>query len=215
MSINYTRNGFAIKDHRLVLAGGIRLPVLWSRDLPSDPGSVRVYRERLGHWSASFVVRVAEERLPETGGAIGIDWGVKTIATTTDPVFDLPAPEFGKRNVATLGRYQRMMARRATPKGSVSTRGYRTARHLTAKAHKKVARQRRDTARKWAQKVVADHQVIAVEDFKPKFLAKSTMARKAADNATGATKTGLISIASRAHRAVVLVPPAWTTQTRP
>ncbi len=70
VSINYTRNGFAIKDHRLVLAGGIRLPVLWSRDLPSDPSSVRVYRERLGHWYASLVVRVVEQPLPAVSGAI-------------------------------------------------------------------------------------------------------------------------------------------------
>ncbi len=73
VSINYTRNGFAIKDSRLVLAGGIRLPVVWSRDLPSDPGSVRVFRERLGHWSASFVVRVVEQPRSAVSGAIGID----------------------------------------------------------------------------------------------------------------------------------------------
>ncbi len=212
VSINYTRNGFAIKDSRLVLAGGIRLPVVWSRELPSEPSSVRVYQDSLGHWYASFVVRVAEQPLPAVGGAIGIDWGVKMIATTTDPVFDLPTPEYGKRNAAKLARYQRMMARRATPKNTPNSGGYTNAKRLAAKAHKKVARQRQDTARKWAQQVVAVNQLIAVEDFKPTFLAKSTMARKAADNAIGATKTELMSIAQRAGRQVVLVPPAWTTQ---
>jgi putative transposase len=34
-------------------------------------------------------------------------------------------------------------------------------------------------ARVWVQHVVADHQVIAVEDFKPAFLTRSTMVRKA------------------------------------
>lgn len=47
---------------------------------------------------------------------------------------------------------------------------------------------RQDTGRKWAKKVVTDHDALAVEDFKPTFLAKSTMAKKAADAATDATK---------------------------
>ncbi len=40
--------------------------------------------------------------------------------------------------------------------------------------------------------VVADHQQIAVEDFKPKFLTKSTMDRKSADATITATKIELI-----------------------
>lgn len=55
--------------------------------------------------------------------------------------------------------------------------------------------------------------MIAVEDFKPKFLAKSTMARKAADAAIGAAKRELIERGTRAGRTVVLVPPAYTTMT--
>lgn len=55
-SMNYTRRGFRLKDGRLHLAGGIALTVVWSRVLPADPTSVRVYRDSLGHWYASFVV---------------------------------------------------------------------------------------------------------------------------------------------------------------
>jgi putative transposase len=54
-----------------------------------------------------------------------------------------------------------------------------------------MAAQRQGPARKWAKRVARDHDVIAVEDFKPKFLAKSTMAKKAADASTGATKRAL------------------------
>jgi putative transposase len=76
-----------------------------------------------------------------------------------------------------------------------------------------VQRQRKDAAVKWATRVVRDHSVIAVEDFKPKFLARSTMARKAADNGIGMTKTELVERGMRAGREVVLVPPAYTTMT--
>jgi putative transposase len=64
-----------------------------------------------------------------------------------------------------------------------------------------------------AKSVVDNHQIIAVEDFKPKFLAKSTMARKSPDAAIGAAKAQLIQRGTRAGRTVVLVPPAYTTMT--
>lgn len=80
-----------------------------------------------------------------------------------------------------------------------------------AKLHKKIARQRQDTGRKWAERVVRDHDAIAVEDFHPKFLAKSRMARKAADAAISATKAALVEMGRKHGRDVRLVHPAHTT----
>uniref|UniRef100_J1RTA9 Transposase IS891/IS1136/IS1341 family protein n=1 Tax=Streptomyces auratus AGR0001 TaxID=1160718 RepID=J1RTA9_9ACTN len=57
-----------------------------------------------------------------------------------------------------------------------------------------------------------DHDAVAVEDFRPKFLAKSTMARKAADAAIGATKRALVEMGRKHGRAVYLVHPAHTTR---
>ncbi|MBR7677657.1 transposase, partial [Streptomyces daliensis] len=67
------------------------------------------------------------------------------------------------------------------------------------------------TGRKWAKRVVHDHDALAVEDFRPKFLAKSTMARKAADAAIGATKQALVEMARKHGRILHLVHPAHTT----
>jgi len=212
-SLEYTTRGFKVKDGRLVLAGGVSIPVVWSRELPSDPSSVRVYRDSLGDWYASFVVRRTAEPAPEVDGGIGIDWGVTTTATTTDPTYDLPHPQYRKRCSAELARSQRKMARRRGPRGRTPSKGYQRARHQTAKLHKKAARQNTHTAQVWAKTVVDHHQLIAVEDFKPKFLTKSTMARKAADAAIGTTKRILIERGKRAGRKVVLVPPAYTTMT--
>jgi putative transposase len=74
-----------------------------------------------------------------------------------------------------------------------------------------VARQRQDTARKWAKAVVRDHDRLAVEDFKPKFPAKSAMARKAADAAIGAAKRELAGMTRKHGRDLHLVHPAHTT----
>ena len=210
-SMNYTRRGFRVKDGRLHLAGGIALRVVWSRDLPADPTSVRVHQDSLGHWYASFVVQRAIEPLSVTGRAIGIDWGVKETATTTSDAHDLPHARHGKTAAQKLARYQKQMARRKPARGKAASKGYRTASRAAAKVHKKVARQRQDTARKWAKTVVRDFDQLAVEDFKPKFLAKSTMARKAADAAIGATKTALREMARKHGRIVHLVHPAHTT----
>jgi putative transposase len=210
-TMNYTLRGFRLRDGRLRLAGGIALTVVWSRDLPFPPSSVRVYRDPLGHWYASFVVPAQTEPLPATGAAIGIDWGVKEIATTTGDSHDLPHPQHGKAKSARPARYQRMMARRRRPRGQKPSAGYRDAQRKAAKVYRQVAAQRRDTAGKWAKRVVRDHDALAVEDFKPRFLAKSTMARKSADAAIGATKRALIEMARKHGRDVHLVNPAHTT----
>ncbi|MER5489106.1 transposase, partial [Streptomyces sp. NPDC002812] len=124
---------------------------------------------------------------------------------------DLPHPEHGRKAAGKLAGYQRMMARRKPRRGQAASKGYRKARRQAAKAHKKIARQRQDTARKWAKRVVTDFDHLAVEDFRPKFLAKSTMARKAADAAISATKHELITMARKHGRDLRLVHPAHTT----
>jgi putative transposase len=210
-TLNYTQRGFRIKDGGLHLAGGISLTVVWSRDLPGPPSSVRVHRDSLGHWYASFVVATITRALPATGRVIGIDWGVKDTATTTSDAHDLPHAQHGRTAAQRLARYQRQMARRKPQRGRHGSKGYREAKRQTAKLHKKVARQREDTGRKWAKKVVTDHDRLAVEDFRPRFLAKSTMARKAADAAIGATKQALVHMARKHGRELHLVHPAHTT----
>ncbi|MEV4917327.1 transposase [Streptomyces tirandamycinicus] len=210
-TLNYTTRGFRLKDGRLHLAGGIVLTVVWSRELPKPPSSVRVYRDSLGHWYASFVVATMTEALPETGRAIGIDWGVSETATTTSDAHDLPHARHGESAAQKLAHYQRMMSRRRTPKNKPDTKGYIKARRAAAKVSKRIARQRQDSGRKWAKRVVRDFDHLAVEDFRPKFLAKTTMARKAADAAIGATKRALIEMGRKYGRTVHLVHPAHTT----
>lgn len=212
-SLEYTKRGFSLVDGALRLPRGVSVPVVWSRDLPSTPTSVRVFQDTLGHWYASFVVRRDDPPLPPTTGGIGIDWGVSTTATTTDPVYDLPHGKHRHRCAADLAAAQRTMARRRRPRGQAQSKGYRNARRDAAKVHARAQRRNTHEARVWAGRVVADHQVIAVEDFKPKFLARSTMARTAADSAIATTKRTLIEYAVRAGREVVLVKPAYTTMT--
>lgn len=212
LTLNYSRRGFRLTDNgNIRLASGIEVRPVWSRELPSVPSSIRIFRDALGHWYASAVVGVEPEPLRETHRVIGVDWGVTVIATTTSDEHDLPHPEYGRKHAERLARYQRMMARRRPSHGCKASKGYGKAKRQAAKAHIKIARQRTDTARNWAKRITADHDAVAVEDFKPKFLAKSTMARKAADAAIGATKTALIHMANKHARILRLVNPNHTT----
>jgi len=211
-SLEYSTRGFSVRDRRLRLPNGVSIPVVWSRELPSEPTSVRVYRDSLGHWYASFVVRRDIEPVSDADGSIGIDWGVTVTATATDAAYDLPFGGHRTRCAAELAKAQRKMSRRHK-RGVAASKGYQRARRHAAKLHKKAGRQNAHAARDWARRVVAAHHTIAVEDFKPKFLTRSTMARKAVDAAIGATKRELIERGTRAGRRVVLVPPAYTTMT--
>lgn len=210
-SMNYTKRGFSLtKEGRLHLAGGISIPVVWSRKLPVEPKSVRVYQDAAGWWWASFVVDVDEAARPrENDDAIGIDWGVKTPATTTNPQFNLGYTPRVKNNAKALVRYQKRMERH---RKAQQWENYRKARKKAAKLHRKLKNQRKEQSRKWAQRVAKNHSIIAVEDFKPKFvMANKRLAKKASENAIGMVKCELVEAAKTYGCNLILVDPKYTT----
>lgn len=54
-SLNYTTRGFKLDAGRLVLAGGLSIPIVSSRELPTPASSVRVYRDAVGQDRKSVV----------------------------------------------------------------------------------------------------------------------------------------------------------------
>lgn len=205
-SLDYTDDAFKLKSGQLYIAGGISIPVVWSRELPSQPKSCVVTCDAVGNWSVSFVVRREKEAFPPSKEAIGIDWGVAEVATTTDHNFNLSCGNHTRNNADVLTAASRKLAR-AKP----GSNRRKKAKRRVAKIHLGIARQRRDRAFKWARKIVTAFGKIAVEDFRPAFLSKSTMAKKASDGAVGMTKQILISMAEAAGRTVALIAPAFTT----
>jgi hypothetical protein len=76
---SWNANGFALRgagSRGAVKGGPHPLRVVWSRDLPTAPKSVTVYRDAAGRWWASFVVRVETEDLGVTGASTGLDVGL-------------------------------------------------------------------------------------------------------------------------------------------
>ena len=211
LSLNYTTRGFSITDAgRLKLAGNIVIPVVWSRNLPSEPSSVRVFRDSCGDWWASFVVDTEPQtRFRDSDGQVGIDWGVKTPATASRPGFDLGYTPRVKENAKALAKYQRRMARF---KAKQEWEKYRKAKKKKAKLERRVKRQRREQSRKWAQHVARHNKTVAVEDFKSTFLfKKKNMAKKSADIGIGIAKRELISACHVFGSDVFVIDPHYTT----
>ena len=151
--------------------------------------------------------------LPPTGSDIGIDWGIRTTAVTTDDQMDLQYQGHARKHARGLAKHQRRMAMHHVRGAKEQSKQYRKAARKTAREQRKIRWQRQEHARAWAKQIVATHDRIAVEDFKPKFLAKTTMARAMHDAAIGQLKRFLAEEAFKAGRLLVTVPPAYTTMT--
>lgn len=186
-SIRFTRNArFAVtigEKLRLPKIGDVK--VVWSRRLPSLPSSVTVIKDATGRYFASFVVEVETRPLPEAAAEVGIDLGLTSFAVLSDGrVID--NPRLFRRAERKLRKAKQGLSRKQT--GS-SNRG--KARMKVARAHAKVADQRRDFLHKLSTTIVRDNQAVYVEDLCVQGLARTWLAKSVHD-AGWATFTRLL-----------------------
>ena len=116
--------------------------------------------EQAGRWYVS--VQVEEEQdLPErtTTSAVGVDLGIKTLATLSDGA-TFSNPRAAKHAQKRLRRLERQKSRRK--KGSKNRQ--KTCRKL-AKQHARAAYIRRDAAHKLTSHLVKNHALVAIEDL--------------------------------------------------
>lgn len=211
-SLNYTQRGFTLRDGKLTLAKGISPRVVWSRELPSDPSSVRIYQDAVGSWWASFVVeREPEARQRDRDGDIGFDFGIATTAIATDPEFDLDFSSVTDKHARSLRRYQRRMARFRKENDE---KRYRAAKRDAARLHRKAHRQRQGRLREYSQEVARNHSHVAVEDLRPGFMARSKSLAKKMHDAAISTLISEMESACRGYGSEFSrVNPAYTTMT--
>lgn len=158
-SIRLTRGGFKVHAHSVYLAKVGKVPIVWSRPLPTEPSSVTVIKDASDRYFVSFVVEVPETKL--TGGfeGVGVDLGIATFATlSTGEKIDAPKPL--KRHLRRLKKAQRQMARKV--KGS---KRRERARKRVAKIHAHVADIRTDFLHKLSTRLINENQVVAIEDL--------------------------------------------------
>jgi putative transposase len=117
---------------------------------------------RAGRWFVSIAVEVEHEIPAHTGGTIGIDLGIKTLATlSTGETF-----ENQKHYRRNLGRIQGL-SKGLSRKVEGSQNWWKHTKKL-AKAHYRVACQRQDVLHKLSTKVARAYALIGLEDLNVK-----------------------------------------------
>ena len=135
--------------------------------------------EQAGHWFVSVIAEFSTEKPVLTGDVIGIDVGIKTLATCSDgTTFDNPKALNAKTK--RLRRWQRRLSRRQ--KGSQNRK---KAKMQVAKIHKQVADTRRDAHNKTCRSIVNKApSVIVIEDLNVKGMFKNHKLARALSDAS-------------------------------
>ncbi len=148
----------------------------------------------IGEWFLTVAVSSDVGELEPVSRVVGIDLGLKSIATTSDGDV-LDAPSFFRAIQPQLADAQR--------------RGHKRQAKLL---HAKAANRRADALHKFSRKIVDTYQDIYVGDVSSSKLAKTRMAKSVLDAGWGMLKTQLLYKGQWAGRCVEIVDERNTTR---
>jgi putative transposase len=180
------------------------------RPLKGTIKDVLVKRE-LGKWFICFQVDLGEApkkmevKFIPAERQVGIDVGLKSLAVLSTGE-SIPNPHFGSKSAAVLARRQCSLSRKR--KGS---RNRRKAVILVAKAHKHIANQRKDAARKIAKSLVERFDLICFEDLNVAGMAKGLFSKSINDAGWTLLRQSTKDKAESAGSWIVGVNPSGTT----
>lgn len=115
--------------------------------------------EQAGHWYVSIQVEQEQAASKNTGPVVGVDLGVKALATFSDGT-GIPNPRHLKRRLKKLKRLHRVVSRRT--KGGKNRR--KAAKRLST-LYRKVANQRKHTLHQVTTTLAKTKSVIVIEDL--------------------------------------------------
>lgn len=152
-------------------------------DVTARVGDARVLRvtvsRRAGRWYAALTVEREDKPVtkPPRGGAVGIDLGVKTLATLSDgTVIENPRPL--RKAERRLKRAQKALSRKA-----MGSRRRAKARAKVARLHARVANCRRDAIHKATTWLASTYSDISIEDLNTAGMVKNHRLAKAVSDA--------------------------------
>ena len=137
---------------------------------------------RAGRWYASLTVErePAAPASPPKGGVVGVDLGVKHLATLSDGTI-VPNPRALGARLKALRKAQRALSRRV--KGSVRRE---KAKERVARLHARVADVRADAIHKATSMIAGNYSVVCVEDLNVAGMVKNhSLARSLVDASLG------------------------------
>jgi IS605 OrfB family transposase len=151
-------------------------------------------QDACGDWWLCLPVNHQVEQDIAPREAVGIDLGLKAIATTSDG------------DTLKAGRWVQRIAQRLA---QAQRRGHK---QQAKRLHRKAARQRLDALHQFTTRIVAQYQNIVIGDVSSLKLAKTRMAKSVLDSGWGMLKAQLHYKGQQAGRRVEVVNEAYTTR---
>lgn len=136
-------------------------------------GDARLLRmtisQRAGRWFASLTIERENEPMKPApkGGSVGVDLGIKTLATLSDGTV-IENPRHLKKSEQKLKRAQRALSRK-TPGSNRRAK----AKAKVARIHAHVANQRQDALHKLTTHLASKYSKISIEDLNVTGMAKN------------------------------------------
>ncbi len=165
---------FRLTGSNVVFADAIQLPRLGRLRLKERsylPTTAKIlsatFSEYAGHWYVSVLVEQAHIKPVNRGPVVGVDLGVKTLATLSDGTRE-PNPRHLRSCLKKLKRLQRAVSRKQ--KGS---RNRRKAAQRLGKLHRTVANQRTSTLHQFTSRLAKTKAVVVIEDLNVSGLLKN------------------------------------------
>lgn len=152
-------------------------------------------QDSVGDWWVCLPVDVSAEQHSAPQETVGIDLGVKAIATTSDGETLEP------------GRWTRRYAKR------LANAQRRSHKRQAKRIHRKAARCRADVLHKFSRKIVDQYQTIVVGDVSGSKLVKTKMAKSVLDSGWGMLKNQLAYKSEHAGRSFSVVNESYSTRT--
>ena len=121
--------------------------------------SVTISRKS-GKWFVSCLVESDIKILPSTDKKVGVDLGIKTLATCSDGT-TFENPKALKSNLKKLKKKQRQLSRKK--KGS---QNYKKAKLKLSCLHNRISNIRKDSLHKATTKIICENQTIVLENLK-------------------------------------------------
>ena len=166
----------------------LRLPkigrVHCMEDVAERVGDARVLRmtvsQRAGRWYASLTVERDDKPVtkPPQGGAVGVDLGIKTLATLSDGTI-IANPHCLAASERRLKQAQKALSRKTR-----SSKRRAKARAKVARIHARVANQRQDAIHKATTWLAGTYSEISIEDLNVAGMARNHHLAKAVSDAS-------------------------------
>jgi putative transposase len=186
------------------MPGGLRVHM--HRPLPAAKILSAKFKRDAKGWSVCLVARVPCEATKQGGRSVGLDMGIKALATGNDGLI-IPNPHSARRAERDMRRRQRALAR--CKRGS---NGRKKVKARLARVHAKIANCRSTYLHQQSSMLVRNYDRIAIEDLNIKGLARGMLARDVNDASWGRLIQLLDYKAAKAGVELIKVNPRNTSQ---